>query len=119
VTRARAARATYDCTACGACCCNSDENRAEGFRDYVEVRPDEALAGRPELLRRVAVAGADGAIHLRLDPTHRCVALRGPLGRRVACVIYPHRPTACRRVQPGDADCVRARRERGIDRVEP
>jgi Fe-S-cluster containining protein len=37
------------------------------------------------------------------------LALRGAIGKRVACTIYHHRPSPCRRVQPGDANCLRYR----------
>jgi len=33
----------------------------------------------------------------------------------VHCAIYAQRPRGCKRVQPGDEACLRARRERGID----
>jgi len=33
---------SFDCQTCGACCCNTDRNRAEKFVDYVEVTPRSA-----------------------------------------------------------------------------
>jgi Fe-S-cluster containining protein len=41
--------------------------------------------------------------------------LKGRLGERVACQVYTHRPAPCRRVTAGDRECLRARRERGLD----
>lgn len=105
-----------DCTRCGACCCNPDANRAEGVVAYVEIDdPRSALLRRDDLRKRYVAVDPDGLPHLRLDPSGRCAALRGPLGRDVRCAVYPHRPQGCRRVQPGDRECLRARRERGID----
>ena len=105
---------TPACQACGACCTNPDVNRGEGSVAYVTVARDERLWSRADLVRRFVVVGADGEAHLRLDPSGRCAALVGPLGRRVKCAIYAVRPRPCRTVQPGDGDCVRARRERQI-----
>jgi Fe-S-cluster containining protein len=108
-----------DCRTCGACCCNPDENRREGYADYIEVRPTDRLLRKPALSRRLVVLNAQGVPHLRLDPQGRCVALRGRVGRRVRCAIYDDRPAACRRVEPGDARCLQYRRERGIAVGEP
>jgi Fe-S-cluster containining protein len=106
----------YDCQACGACCCNSDENRAERFIDYVEVGPRAALSRRPGPLRRLTVLNERGERHMKLEgEEQRCIALSGTPGVRVFCTIYQLRPAACRRVQPGSKECRRARRERGID----
>lgn len=103
-----------DCQTCGACCTNPDENRREGFVDYVEVETDGPLLKRPDRARRYVVHNADGVPHLRLEQ-HRCAALRGTLGRNVHCVIYAHRPLGCRRIDVGGDRCLQYRRERGID----
>ena len=106
---------TFDCQACGACCCNTDENRAEKFVDYVEVGPRSALAKHPVLLRRLTVLNSRGERHMKLrGREQRCAALAGELGTRVACSIYTLRPKACHDVQPGSRECRRDRRERGI-----
>jgi len=104
-----------DCTRCGACCCNTDENRREGFVDYVEVFAHDALRRRPDLIAKLAVRNERRQVHLRLTSDHRCVALAGELGRSVHCGIYELRPTVCRRVQAGSDECLRARRERGVE----
>jgi Fe-S-cluster containining protein len=106
----------FDCRTCGACCANPDENRAEGVVDWVEVRGDEPLLQDARLVRRLIVESAAGERHLRLDPAGRCLALRGRIGRHVACAVYALRPAGCRRVQPGDARCRQYRRERGVER---
>jgi Fe-S-cluster containining protein len=105
-----------DCTACGACCVNSAENRAEGFTGYVEVDPDAPLLGKPELRKRYVVYDTAGVPHLRLDPAGRCAALRGKLGVRVSCAIYHYRQRGCRLVMPEDRNCLRAREEQGLAR---
>lgn len=106
--------AAFDCLTCGACCTNPDENRRERFVDYVEVADDSPLLSREDLRKRYVVFNADDVPHMRLDPAHRCVALRGRLGEHVRCAIYPMRPTGCRRVTLGDDRCLQYRRERGL-----
>jgi hypothetical protein len=106
----------FDCRACGACCQNPDENRAEGVVDWVEVGAREPLLADARRTARLVVTNARGEQHLRLDPDGRCLALRGRIGRHVTCTIYGLRPAGCRRIEPGDARCRQYRRERGIDR---
>lgn len=104
-----------DCRYCGACCCNTLQNEAEGYRFYVEIDDERsALLSRKELQKWV-VRDEDGVPHLRMDPSGRCSALVGKLGALVTCRVYDHRPSACRRVEPGDAECLRARAERGFE----
>ena len=105
----------FDCQACGACCCNTDENRAEKYRDYVEVTKRALLNRRPDLLRRLTVLNAAGERHMKLrGKEERCIALEGKLGVRVSCSVYELRPSACRTVKPGSRECLRDRRERGL-----
>ena len=107
---------TFDCQACGACCCNTNENRAERYVDYVEVTGRAALRRHPALIRKLTVLNDKGERHMRLrGADQRCVALQGRLGQRVSCTIYELRPAACRTVQPGSRECRRDRRERGIE----
>ena len=105
----------FDCQACGACCCNTDENREEKYVDYVEVSSRSALGRRPDLLRKLTVVNARGERHMKLlGREQRCAALEGKLGVHVACTIYELRPAGCRAVKPGSKECLRDRRERGI-----
>lgn len=104
-----------DCTSCGACCTNPDENRAEGFSYYVEVERGAKLLAKPDLVKRLVVRDPHGVPHLRLDPSGRCAALVGKLGQSVRCSIYPYRARGCRLVEPGSDRCLLARRERGVD----
>jgi len=56
----------------------------------------------------------DGDGSVTLTPEQRCGALEGELGRNVSCRIYNLRPSGCRRVVAGGAECLAARAERGI-----
>ncbi len=109
-----ATASSYDCQSCGACCVNLPSNRDEGFTAWVEIEPDDAILERVDLARKLVIE-IDGVPHLRLATDGRCLALRGALGNSVACSIYHHRPSPCRRVQPGDALCKRYRHEHGLD----
>ena len=111
---------SLDCQSCGACCCNPDENRAERFVDYIEVRKSERLNRKRESVRRFTVLNARGVRHMKLliesgSGEQRCAALEGALGRRVSCLIYDDRLAGCRKVEAGDRRCLQYRRERGID----
>jgi Fe-S-cluster containining protein len=104
-----------DCQRCGACCCNRDENRALGLPWYVEI--DDArsrLLTRDDLSKRYTVRDDEGVPHLRLDPSGRCAALVGKLGRQVRCAVYADRPRGCRVVTAGSDECHEARRQRGL-----
>jgi Fe-S-cluster containining protein len=103
-----------DCITCGACCRNPAENRAEGYVWYLEVK-DTDLPNKPDLAKKHVVYDPDGKPHLRLDPSGRCTALLGKIGKQVRCTIYALRPKGCRMLMPGDARCLLARREQGID----
>lgn len=94
---------------------NPLENRAEQVTAYVEVRAGEAILKRRDLVAKFVVRDDDGRHHLRLTADHRCMALRGALGRGVQCGVYHHRPAGCRTVMPGDDECLRARRDHGVD----
>jgi Fe-S-cluster containining protein len=102
-----------DCLRCGACCTNPEENRREGFRDWVEVDRRDVLLRR-RAAARLVVYNQDGQPHLRLDGD-RCAALRGRLGVQVSCSIYEIRPRPCRRVEPGSERCRQYRRERQLE----
>jgi Fe-S-cluster containining protein len=110
----------FDCQACGACCCNTDENRAEGYIDYVQVTARSVLSRKPALLRSLTVLNDEGERHMKLrGPEQRCIALRGRVGAQVSCSIYALRPPSCRQVRPGSRECRRDRRERGVDSPAP
>ncbi len=104
----------FDCLTCGACCKNPDENVAEGYLWYLEVKGTDLLK-KPDLKKKFVVYDESGVPHLRLDPSGRCAALVGKLGDRVRCTIYQLRPKGCRMLEAGEPRCIQARKERGID----
>jgi len=106
----------YDCTTCGACCCNTDENREIGYVDYVEIDLDDRILKKPDLVRRLVVLDDDLVPHMRLSQYQRCAALSGRVGVKVGCTIYKDRPSICREFTAGSKMCKQVRKERGIDR---
>jgi Fe-S-cluster containining protein len=108
------ALAVDDCQRCGACCVNPSENRAEGVTAYVMVEPGDGIWGRRDLVKKLVVLDEEGVPHLRLTRDGRCAALEGSVGRRAHCKIYHHRPSPCRRVEPGSALCLRYRADQGV-----
>lgn len=101
-----------DCMTCGACCCNAEQNIREGVHHWVAVEDKALLWRRKDLVKRLVVYDTQKRPHLKLTPTGECAALRGKVGRSVRCSVYHHRPHPCRRVMPGDKECLRARAER-------
>ena len=99
--------ADLDCQRCGACCAV--------FRvSFYWAEADDAPGGTVPvaLTRQVSpqlrcMSGTD------TKPV-RCVALQGDVGRSVACGIYAQRSSTCRSVQPGDAQCLKARAAQGL-----
>ncbi len=97
-----------DCQRCGACCAV--------FRvSFYWAEADDAEGGTVP----VALTEPVGA-HFRcmrgtaMSPV-RCVALVGEVGQQVGCSIYPLRSSTCRSVEPGDEQCLKARRLRCLD----
>lgn len=95
---------------------NLPSNRAVAFDTWVEIEAGAPLLSRADLANKHVVYDAEGVPHLRMAPDGRCLALRGPLGGRVACGIYHARPKPCRTVQAGDELCLRYRAEHGLAR---
>lgn len=98
-----------DCRTCGACCVA--ELRSPFYVGVTDV--DVARLSPRWRARHVS----HGSLLTRLDPVGRCVCvgLRGAVGRRVSCSIYPRRPEPCRLIEAGDAECRRARRQAGLE----
>lgn len=93
--------ALFDCQACGACCSYS----ADWPRFTLES--DEDIARIPEALISADLSG------MRCEGV-RCLALKGEIGKQVACTIYAVRPQVCHACMPGDPECLMAREEHGI-----
>lgn len=93
-----------DCLACGACCHGDD--------GWVPVdRRDEGwVQANPELARNVVLLRHGALVRRSLRMVNgRCFALE-----KTACRVYEHRPTACRDLVAGSADCLEYRRMRGV-----
>lgn len=104
-----------DCERCGACC------RAQppfGGGVFVRLGPADLARLTPDEAARLVVAAPGGgrALPLATDAAGQrvCAALRGDLGRRVTCAIYPRRPDACRGLEQGSDECRLAREEAGL-----
>jgi Fe-S-cluster containining protein len=92
------------CQACGACCA--------AFRVSFHWLEADARALPEPLVERVSA-------HLLCmrgtwAARPRCAALAGEVGRAVACTAYERRPSPCREVQVGDAQCAKARAIHGL-----
>ncbi|GJD48712.1 hypothetical protein OPKNFCMD_1436 [Methylobacterium crusticola] len=98
--------AAFACQSCGACCAYS----AEWPRFSTEE--DEEIARIP------AEFVDDAAGRMRCDGD-RCSALSGTVGRTVACRVYAVRPEVCRVCEPGDPECLMARRRFGLSGLDP
>jgi Fe-S-cluster containining protein len=101
-----------DCGTCGACC-------REAF-DSVPVGPeDEATARAHPALVRVEADTGWRDLQRVPSPTGcgtRCTALVGDGAvHPFRCRIYPHRPTACRELEPGSPNCHLARQRVGLE----
>jgi len=95
---------TSPCQRCGACCAY--------FRVSFYFAEAEANALPEALTERIndrysCMAGTNGN-----NP--RCHALSGTVGEAVACTVYAQRTSPCREVQPGDAQCLKARAKHGL-----
>lgn len=91
----------YDCQSCGACCAYS--------RDW----PRFSLETDAEIAR-IPAQYVNDAVGCMLSIDNRCTALAGKLGEHVACQVYEVRPIVCRDCQPGDEECLIARRHFGF-----
>jgi uncharacterized protein len=89
------------CQSCGACCSYS----ANWPRFTIE--DDAALNLIPSALVNERLCG------MRCEG-ERCCALEGKVGDATACRIYEVRPEVCRTCQPGDTECIMARRRFGL-----
>lgn len=97
----------FDCQQCGACCAV--------FRvSFYWAEADDAPGGTVP----VDLTEPVGTLHRCMRGTQtkpvRCVMLQGQVGQSVACGIYEQRSSTCRSVQPGDAQCLKARLHHGL-----
>ena len=92
------------CQHCGACCASFRVSFyfAEAQANHL---PDDYIERINE--RFSCMAGTNTA-------TPRCEALAGTIGENVACRVYAARTSPCREVQPGDAQCLKARAKHSL-----
>jgi Fe-S-cluster containining protein len=102
---------SVDCRTCGACCygdemwihvmaCDDERLGHQGVR-HLTVLTEH---GRGYIARSMKMVGG------------RCIAFRDRLvDGGCGCSIYETRPDICRDFQAGSADCLAARRRRGIE----
>lgn len=100
----------FDCQHCGACCASF---RVSFYWTEAQGEHDPAGLGVPVHLTQPV------SPHLLcMQGTHarhpRCAALQGEVGQAVGCSVYAQRPSPCREVQPGDAQCLKARSRHGL-----
>ncbi len=104
--------AVPDCQTCGACCAT--------YRvAFYWAEADDAPGGQVPAALTQALRPLERCMQGTASAPTRCVALQGEVGHRVACGIYAQRPSPCRAVQPGDAQCRKARAHRGLDVAAP
>jgi Fe-S-cluster containining protein len=101
------------CQRCGACCATY---RVSFHCDEI----DDAPGGLVPVGLTEPITADTACMRGTAAQPPRCVALRGDIGRAVACVIYEFRPSACRDFAPlaavgrGDEACNEARRRHGL-----
>lgn len=93
--------AVSPCQSCGACCAFS--------RTWPRftIEDDEDIDRIPRYLVN------DEGTGMRCNGD-RCAALDGRVGVATACSAYEVRPAVCRECQPGDEECLTARRKHGL-----
>ncbi|MEJ8675616.1 YkgJ family cysteine cluster protein [Chromobacterium amazonense] len=94
------------CQSCGACCAN--------FRvSFYWAEADDGGGAIPSQFTE-KVNDWTRCMRGTWSNSPRCVALQGEVGRSVACGIYAARPSACREVEAGSAQCHKARAAHGL-----
>ncbi|POZ60116.1 YkgJ family cysteine cluster protein [Chromobacterium alticapitis] len=94
------------CLSCGACCAT--------FRvSFYWAEADDGGGAVPSRLTE-KVNDWTRCMRGTWAASPRCVALQGEVGGSVGCGIYPQRPVACREVEAGSPQCLRARAAHGL-----
>lgn len=92
------------CMTCGACCAT--------YRVSFYWGEGEAL-GIPETMTSKVNDFYSCMKGTEAKPV-RCIALKGEVGKAVACQIYDRRSSTCQSVQVGDEQCRKARQMHGL-----
>lgn len=89
------------CQSCGACCAYSRSWPRFTVEDDADIAriPGHLLDSTGSGMRCIG---------------DRCAALTGSVGVNTACLVYDMRPAVCRECQPGDEECLTARRRHGL-----
>ncbi len=96
-----------DCQRCGACCAT--------FRvSFYWAEADDMPGGTVPVDWTEPVGSLHRCMRGTAQRPVRCVALQGEVGVQVACGIYEQRSSTCRGVEPGDAQCLKARAAHGL-----
>ncbi|OWY37505.1 zinc/iron-chelating domain-containing protein [Xenophilus sp. AP218F] len=99
------------CQSCGACCAH--------YRvSFYWAEADDGGGATPHQMTEKLDAWSR-CMRGTWSSRPRCCALRGEIGAAVACDIYPQRPTPCREVIAGSAQCAQARRCHGLPVLSP
>lgn len=97
------------CLSCGACCATYRVSL------YWSEARDLGLEGTMiQKLNswRICMAGTN-------QPSPRCLALKGTIGKDVICTVYSKRPSPCRELRQGDEKCNKARARHGLEPLGP
>jgi Fe-S-cluster containining protein len=106
------------CLTCGACCAHF---RVSFY--WTEADPQAGGPTPPDLTTKVTPHQA--VMRGTEQPSPRCVALEGTIGKSVRCAIHPLRPSPCREFQASWIDgahnerCDRARAAYGLPPLSP
>ena len=106
------------CVSCGACCAFFRASFYWGETDAETPNGVPAALTEDLTAFRVVMRGTN-------QPSPRCVALLGDIGRQVGCSIYERRSTVCRAFDPSymygehNVDCDRARLLHGMTPLTP
>ena len=92
------------CTRCGACCAHY---RVSFYWT------DAVVHGLPEAWQE-QLTPTLACMKGTSSRSPRCNALQGEVGQAVQCTVYEHRPSPCREVLAGDAQCLKARARHGL-----
>lgn len=92
------------CLACGACCAFY---RVSFYWAEIKERsiPDKLIEQLTP--HHACLAGTN-------NPSPRCIALEGEVGKCVSCTAYEQRPSPCQELQIGDDKCNKARQKYGL-----
>lgn len=94
----------HPCNSCGACCAHFRVSFHWLEASLRGLPTDGLIPVTPHLVCLPGTAAA---------PV-RCGFLEGSIGSQTSCSVYSSRPSPCREVMPGDAQCLKARAAHGL-----